>query len=76
MANDWSPMQMSGTLMRGPVEFAMLLVDSWAGAARMYWGLWGPLGQPAIEAVETLAEMQRSYLRWLGGAIEDLTPFT
>lgn len=35
----------------------------YAEGAKAYWGMWGPMGQPAIEAVEMWERTQRRYLR-------------
>jgi hypothetical protein len=41
------------------------MVSTFAENAKAYWRLWGPLGEPMVRVVDTWAEQQRSYLRWL-----------
>ncbi len=41
------------------------MVNTFAENAKAYWRLWGSLGHPMIYVVESWAEQQRSYLRWL-----------
>jgi hypothetical protein len=32
-------------------------VDAYTQGAKMFWAMWGPMGQPAIDAVEALESM-------------------
>lgn len=41
------------------------MVNAYADAAKFYWRMWGPLGEPMIQATDAWAEMQRGYLDWL-----------
>jgi len=41
------------------------MVNAFAENAKIYWRLWGPLGEPMIRIVDAWAEQQRSYLQWL-----------
>lgn len=41
------------------------MVNTFAENAKAYWRLWGPMGHPMIHVVESWAEQQRAYLRWL-----------
>jgi hypothetical protein len=60
------------TLMRTQLEFASMVVDAYAQGAKSWWGFWGgPFGEPAIEAVEAVAETQRRYLQTLKDALEE-----
>ncbi len=40
-----------------------LMVDTVAFSAKAYWAMWGPLGQPMIDAVDRWAQRQRGYLQ-------------
>jgi hypothetical protein len=40
-------------------------IDFFAEGAKVYWRLWGPLGEPMVQAVEAWAKMQRGYFEWL-----------
>jgi hypothetical protein len=33
-------------------------------SARTYWRMWGPLGAPMVESLDSWGEMQRDYFRW------------
>ena len=46
------------------------LVNTFAIRAKGYWREWGALGEPMILAIDTWAEMQLSYLRWLREAVQ------
>ena len=46
-----------------PLEMADFMVTAYADAGKLYWKLWGPLGEPAIRGIDAWAEMQRAYLR-------------
>ena len=41
------------------------LINFFAEGAKAYWRLWGPLGEPMVDAVEGWAQMQRGYLQWM-----------
>lgn len=47
------------------------MVNAFAENAKIYWRLWGPLGEPMIRIVDAWAEQQRSYLQWLRQNYED-----
>ena len=49
-------------VLRAQLELARVAVDGFAQGATAYWLMWGTLGRPAIQAVETAAEAQRRYL--------------
>lgn len=70
----WTPTAMAGTMLRGPLDLAGVLVDACAEGSRFYWGLWGPLGAPVIATVDAVAGMQRRYLAWLTDAVERAMP--
>jgi hypothetical protein len=61
----WIPADATGRMLRGPFEVARVMVDACTEGARTYWSFWGPLAEPAIAMVETIAGMQRRYLAWL-----------
>jgi hypothetical protein len=41
------------------------MVYAFAGPAKAYWRLWGPLGDPMVRSVDTWAEMQRANIQLL-----------
>jgi hypothetical protein len=66
-----SPRGNGSMLMRAQLEFASMVVDAYAQGAKFWWSVWGgPFGQPAIEAVEALAQTQQRYLETLKEALE------
>jgi hypothetical protein len=48
------------------------MVDSYARGTKFWFEFWGPLGNPAIEAVDAAAEAQQDYLRKLKETLEEL----
>lgn len=70
----WTPTAMAGTMLRGPLELAGVLVEAAAEGARFYWSFWGPLADPAVAVVDTVAGMQRRYLAWLTESVERTIP--
>ena len=50
--------------LRGLDSYEQML-NSFAENARVYWRLWGPLGEPMVRVVDAWVEQQRSYLQWL-----------
>jgi hypothetical protein len=59
------------TLMRAQLEFASMAVDTYAQGAKFWWDFWGgPFREPAIEAVDAVAETQQRYLATLKEALE------
>jgi hypothetical protein len=40
-----------------------LMVDTIAFSTKAYWAMWGPLGLPAIDAIDRWAKRQREYLQ-------------
>ena len=65
MSMDGGAPGMARALMAGPLQFAGLLVDSWETGAKLYLSLWGPLGQPMVDAVEMVAQAHRQALEGL-----------
>jgi hypothetical protein len=57
-------------LIRTQLDFASVMVDATARGTKFWCELWGPLGEPAIDAVNTLAEAQQRYLRTLRETLE------
>jgi hypothetical protein len=57
-------------VLRAQVEFAKAGVDGFATCAKAYWLMWGTLGRPAIEVVETAAKVQQRYLEELRGTLD------
>ncbi len=52
-----------GATFPDPLEVAEFVVTAYADAGRLYWKLWGPLGEPAIRGLDAWAEMQRAYFQ-------------
>jgi hypothetical protein len=50
--------------LRGLDSYEQML-NIFAENARVYWRLWGPLGEPMVRVVDAWVEQQRSYLQWL-----------
>ena len=67
------PLKMTVSTVRAPLELARLAVDAYEQGARFYWGLWGPLGLPAMLSVEQVTQMQRLYLTSLEAAVTPLS---
>ena len=49
-------------VLRAQLGLARVAVDGFSQGAKAYLLMWGTLGGPAIQAVETAAEAQRRYL--------------
>ena len=45
-------------------------VNLLAQGAKAYWRGWGPVADPMVRGVDTWAEMQLAYLRWVGERLE------
>lgn len=73
MAMDWNPGAMMAAAMRGPWELAGLWINWWEASAKLYWRLWGPLGQPVVMMVESVAETQRQFLSQFADLSESMT---
>jgi hypothetical protein len=41
------------------------MLNTFAENAKVFWRLWGPLGEPMVRVVDAWVEQQRSYLQWL-----------
>ena len=50
--------------LRGLDSYEQML-NIFAENARVYWRLWGPLGEPMVRVVDAWVEQQRWYLQWL-----------
>jgi hypothetical protein len=50
---------------RQGLGFAESMVRTFEQNAKFYWRMWGPLGEPMIQATEQWANVQRSYIRSL-----------
>ena len=46
-------------------------IDAYAQGAKMYWAMWGPMGQMGIDAVEGLESTQHRYLEQVRNAVEE-----
>jgi hypothetical protein len=59
-------------LTRAQLDFASVMVDSYARGTKFCFQFWGPLGNPAIEAVDAAAEAQQDYLRKWKQTLEEV----
>ena len=59
-------------LTRAQLDFASVVVDTYARGAKFWFQFWGPFGKPAIEAVVAAAEAQQDYLRELKETLEEV----
>jgi hypothetical protein len=60
------PRLAAGTTLRTPpFAFANEVLTSYADGAKAYWSMWGPLGQPSIQAIDIWVYSQRRYLEAL-----------
>jgi hypothetical protein len=63
-------------LIRAQLDFASVVVDATARGTKFWCEFWGPLGEPAIDAVNTVAEAQQRYLRTLRETLEKAESWT
>ena len=63
------------TLLDAQLRFAEIVldayIDAYAQGAKMYWAMWGPMGQMGIDAVEVMENAQHQYLEQLRDAAEE-----
>ena len=59
-------------LTRAQLDFASAMVDSYARVTKFWFQFWGPLGNPAMEAVDAAAEAQQDFLRQLKETLEGI----
>jgi hypothetical protein len=59
-------------LIRAQLDFASVVVDATARGTKFWCEFWGPFGDPAIDAVNTVAEAQQRYLRTLKETLEEV----
>ncbi len=55
---------------RQALAFAERMVNDMAESAKAYWRMWGPLGEPMVQATDEWANTQRRYLESLRGTLE------
>ncbi len=58
-------------LLRSHLDFASVMVDTYARGAKFWCEFWGPLGEPAIEAVNAVADTHQHYLQKLKETLEE-----
>jgi hypothetical protein len=58
-------------LLRSQLDFASVMVDAYAQGAKIWCEFWGPLGEPAIEGINAVADMQQHYLQKLKETLEE-----
>jgi hypothetical protein len=63
------PQQVTENTLRMPFALAHGMLNFYAEGAKAYWRTWGPIGQPAIQAVSMCEETQRRYLEALEAAL-------
>ncbi len=56
-----------GKVLQGGIDGYEQMVNTIAQSAKAYWRMWGPLGEPMIQSIDAWTQMQREYLRGLGG---------
>jgi hypothetical protein len=63
------------TLLDAQLRFAEIAldayIDAYAQGAKMYWAMWGPMGQMGIDAVEVMQNTQHHYLEHLRDSAEE-----
>jgi hypothetical protein len=59
-------------LIRAQLDFASVVVDTYARGTKFWFRFWGPFGKPAIEAVDAAAEAHHDYLRKLKATLEEV----
>ena len=62
----------STPLIQAQLDFASVMVDAYARGAKVWCEFWGPLGEPAIGAVNAVADAQQRYLRTLKEILEEV----
>jgi hypothetical protein len=67
----YEPRRNAATLLEAQLRFAEMVVDACARGAKMYWAIWGPIGEMAIDAVDALESTQHRYLEQLRDAVEE-----
>jgi hypothetical protein len=58
--------------LRTQLDFASVMVDAYARGAKIWCEFWGPFGEPAIEAVDAVADTQQRYLQKLKETLEEV----
>jgi hypothetical protein len=53
------------------LRFAHMTVDTYAQGAKMYWMMWGPMGQMGVDAVKAIESTQHRYLEELRNAVDE-----
>jgi hypothetical protein len=59
-------------LTRAQLDFASVVVDTYARGTKFWFRFWGPFGKPAIEAVDAAAEAHQDYMRNLKATLEEV----
>jgi hypothetical protein len=59
-------------LIRSQLDFAGVMVDAYARGAKVWYEFWGPWGEPAIDVVNAVADMQQHYLQKLKETLEEV----
>ena len=74
MMMGWTPAAMAGMMLRQPLAVAALMVDAYAEGARLWCSYWGPLGEPVIQVVDTIAAMQQRAITLVVETIDGMAP--
>jgi len=53
----------SGAVTQQALEGYLMMMDSVAFSAKAYWAMWGPLGLPVIDTIDSWAQTQREFLQ-------------
>lgn len=70
MNDDWQTAGADAQPAYGALALAGMMVDACVESGRLFWSYWGPLGEPAISVVESIADIQRRYLDLLARSLE------
>ena len=65
------PRDNGANLFDAQLRFAEIALSAYAKSAKMYWAMWGPMGQAAIDAVEAIESTQHRYLEQLRNAVQE-----
>lgn len=59
-------------LTRAQLDFASVMVDTYARGTKFWLEYWGPFGNPAKETVDAAAKAQQDYLRNLKETLKEI----
>jgi len=56
-----------GAVLQQALDGYMLMVNTTAFSAKGYWAMWGPLGKPMIDTIDSWTQSQREFLQPIVG---------